>query len=193
MESAGIAVSVAPSQSAYFAGEDFSVTITFTNLNEPSTSYAHHFRQPHTATAATTTFAPTHRRGAQSVAYPANIPHTPRTASSVLNVAALPDESPLAHQQQVDSPTPRRRGFIGKGKQREVTEESSPPESTGPPSPVAQFKRKHAPKSLSVSSFVSEELVSPRTRLPKLDTGQPDSPLVDCELCCEYQCPGCGS
>lgn len=185
MESAGIAVSVAPSQSAYFAGEDFSVTITFTNLNEPSTSYAHHFRQPHTATAATTTFSPSHKRGAQSVVYPANIPHTPRTASSVLNVAALPDESPLAHQQRDanSTPTPRRRGFIGKGKQREVIEDSTPEsESPSPPSPVAQFKRKHAPKSLSVSSFVaSEELVSPRTRLPKLDTGQPDSPLVDCE------------
>jgi len=174
-ETAGIAVSVAPSQSAYFAGEDLSVIITFTNLNQPSTSYAHHFRQPRTATA--TAFAPTHHRSSHSVAFPANIQHTSRTASPFVNVAAVPLDSPLAHR-EAGSLIPRRRGFIGKGKEREDSDDSDRyTYSSAQISPVSQFKRRHHPKSLSVSSPVVSD--GTNTRLPKLDTGQPDSPLID--------------
>lgn len=173
-ETAGIAVSVAPSQSAYFAGEDLSVLITFTNLNQPSTSYAHHFLPPHTTTA--TAFTPKHRRSAHSVAFPANTRHTPRTATSFVNVAALPLDSSLVHRES-DSQTPRRRGFVGKGKGREEYDDSDRSMlSSAPISPISQFKRKHHPKSLSVSSSAGD---GTRVRLPKLDTGQPDSPLVD--------------
>jgi hypothetical protein len=178
MTEAGIVVSVVPSQSAYFAGEDFSVLITFTNLNQPSTSYAHHFRQPQTTTA--TTFAPTHRRSTHSVAFPANIPHTPRTAASFVNVAALPVDSPFIDH-DVHSPTPRRRGLVGKGKERE--DSNDPDRSLAQAaqiSPIFQFKRKHIPKSLSMSSPASD---GTRTRLPKLDVGQPDSSLTNCTSC----------
>lgn len=173
-DTAGIVVSVVPSQSAYFAGEDFSVLITFTNLNQPSTSYAHHFHQPRTTTAPT--FAPTHRRSARSVAYPANIPHTPRTAASFANVASLPVDSPFVHR-EVDSQTPRRRGLVGKGKEREDPDDPdlSLAQAAQIP-PVSQFKRKHIPKSLSMSSSASG---GTRTRLPKLDVRQPDSPLTN--------------
>jgi len=173
-ETAGIAVSVAPSQSAYFAGEDLSVIITFTNLNQPSTSYAHQFRQPRTATA--TAFAATHRRSSHSVAFPADTLHTARTASPFVNVAAVSLDSPLAHR-EAGSLTPRRRGFVGKGKEREDSDDSDPHmHSLAQISPISQFKRKHHPKSLSVSSPAGD---GTNTRLPKLDTGQPVSPLID--------------
>lgn len=185
-DTAGIAISVSPAQSAFFAGEEFSVTITFTNLNEPSTSYAHHFHQPpHTSAPSTTSFAPSHRRSAHSVAYPANAPHTPRTAGSFLNVNTLPVDSALAQTRDVgNSSTPRRRSLIGKGKQKEHFDSSDESESSHSLTltPSSQFKKKHAPKSLSVSTYPSRDgLISPLARLPKLDTGQAESPLTDCE------------
>lgn len=189
-DTAGIAVSVSPAQSAFFAGEEFSVTITFTNLNEPSTSYAHHFhRPPHTSTPPTTSFAPSHRRSAHSVAYSTGTPRTPRTAVSALNnAAALPVDGPLALSHNIHTnPAPRRRGLIGKGKQRQEEEEDTSDRPESPHSPVvthqiSQFKKKHISRSLSVATYpVNNDLISPLTRLPKLDTGQPDSPLTDCE------------
>lgn len=161
------------------------MTITFTNLNEPSTSYAHHFRQPpHTATASTTSFAPSHRRSAHSVAYPSNAPNTPRTAAPFLNVTALPVDSPLAQMRDTgNATTPRRRSLIGKGKQREEADDLTDRSDPSHPSSVgSQFKKKHAPRSLSVSTYPTNNgIISPLARLPMLDTGQLDSSLTDCE------------
>ena len=181
-DSAGIAVTVAPSQAAYFAGETFDVTITFTNLNEPSTSYAHHFHRPQSATPVSA-FTPSHRRGAQSVvAFPASIPHTPRTAASYISTAALPEDCGLASREQSEAPIPKQRGFIGKGKQKEEAEPYDPPSAppSAPPNGISQFKRKHAPKSLSVSGVAGDIIGAPRTPLSKLDTGPLDS-LIDCK------------
>jgi hypothetical protein len=177
-DSSGIAVTVAPTQSAYFSGEQFEVTITFTNLNEPSTSYAHHFLNHHGSTP-TSVFTPSHRRAARSViSFPASLPHTPRTSASFLSSAALPGD----FGQEDDVYPLRRRGLVGKGKQREKSTSIafSEPQIT-PPNGISQFKRKHIRRSLSVSGYSSEAIADAQSPLPKVDTGQLDTPLTDCE------------
>lgn len=190
---AGIAVTVTPSQAAYFAGEEFQVTITFTNLNElvPSTSYAHYFAQgsnpppaPPSSLSSQSEFSAGHRRGAHSVvAFPPNISYTPRTASSRISSAAVPDDdSVLASRDESYLPHPKPKSLIGKGKRRgdvgSVDSSPSMPSAT-PPNGISQFKRKHAPRSLSVSGDVYG---APRTPLSKLDFGPLDS-SPECEVC----------
>ena len=92
---AAIRVVVTPSQSSYFAGEPFSVTITFTNTRSPESLPLR--AQSHT-----------HKRGAHSIssaplARPPTSPGTPRTA-----VPAIPTRANSGGTSIV------RKGFIGK-------------------------------------------------------------------------------
>jgi hypothetical protein len=91
-----IRVTVTPSQSSYFAGELFSITITFTNTRNPESLPLR--TQSHT-----------HKRGAHSIssaplARPPTSPGTPRTA-----VPAAPTRVNNGGTRIV------RKGFIGKG------------------------------------------------------------------------------
>jgi hypothetical protein len=93
---AAIRVIVTPSQSSYFAGELFSVTITFTNARNPEALPLR--TQSHT-----------HKRGAHSIssaplARPPTSPGTPRTA-----VQAQPTRA------NNGGPSIVRKGFIGRG------------------------------------------------------------------------------
>lgn len=90
-----IHVSVVPSQASYFAGEPFSVTITFTNTRSPT--------QPTTVRSASQ--GSHHKRSAHSIssvpiARPPTSPATPRTIAST----SFP---------RLDDETPVRRGLIG--------------------------------------------------------------------------------
>ncbi|GLB36773.1 putative rgp1-domain-containing protein [Lyophyllum shimeji] len=90
----GVRVVVTPSQSSYFAGEPFSVTITFTNTRSPEPGSS----RPHT-----------HKRAAHSIssaplARPPTSPGTPRTAVPSVHVQTKAREDALA-----------RKGLIGKG------------------------------------------------------------------------------
>ncbi|KAF8306817.1 Rgp1-domain-containing protein [Clavulina sp. PMI_390] len=202
----GIAITVSPAQSAFFAGEDFAVTITFANLNEPSTSFSH--LPPHVASAFVSRSgspsisnqpngrAQGHRRGVQSVSI--NGPKTSASSSFPnLSLSINADDIPASAQtHSADGRAlPRRNGLIGrdKGKQRADSidllspsttfgEPASEPASAvtvmPPDSPTNRFKKKHAPKSLSVSTIPSSA-VTASERLPKLDTGQGISPLPD--------------
>ena len=93
----GIRVVVTPSQSSYFAGEPFSVTITFTNTRSPE------FLPVRTASY-------THKRGAHSIssaplARPPTSPGTPRTPVPAIPTHANNGGASIA-----------RKGLIGKGK-----------------------------------------------------------------------------
>ncbi|KAF6751399.1 Rgp1-domain-containing protein [Ephemerocybe angulata] len=92
---AGIRVAITPSQSAYFAGEPFSVTITFTNTRslEPGPS-----RTPIYG----------HKRGAHSISSaplsrPPTSPGTPRTLAA-----------PAVTRSKSNTDAPIRRGLVGK-------------------------------------------------------------------------------
>ncbi|KAF6751395.1 hypothetical protein DFP72DRAFT_497598 [Ephemerocybe angulata] len=91
---AGIRVAITPSQSAYFAGEPFSVTITFTNTRslEPGPS-----RTPIYG----------HKRGAHSISSaplsrPPTSPGTPRTLAA-----------PAVTRSKSNTDAPIRRGLVG--------------------------------------------------------------------------------
>ena len=119
-----VRVVVTPSQSSYFAGEPFSVTITFTNIRSPEAGPS----KPSPLT---------HKRGAHSVssaplARPPTSPGTPRSANT---------QSLLKAQAHTD--LPRRKGLIGKKKQ--------PPLGELPDLIEQRRKRQLAPKALSVS------------------------------------------
>ncbi|KAF8972454.1 Rgp1-domain-containing protein [Flammula alnicola] len=124
-----VRVVVTPSQSSYFAGEPFSVTITFTNTRTqeagPSKAVSY-----------------SHKRGAHSIssaplARPPTSPGTPR--SGVTQVQA--------RTKGVDE-LPRRKGFIGKTKPIPLL----PQGSEQLPELIEQRrKRQLAPKALSVS------------------------------------------
>lgn len=167
----GIQVTVSPSQSAYFAGEAFQVTITFTNTNEPLSSLAYD-ASPHQQQL-DPSFTPAHRRAAHSVAYPSSVPSTPKTASYLVS-------APPTRAREV--PIPKRKGLIGKGKEREVSDDSAVDTIDGPlvDHRTPQPRRKHLPKALSVSGFspTSPKVTgSPiRHHLPRLDIGEPPSP-----------------
>ena len=93
---AGIRVAITPSQSAYFAGEPFSVTITFTNTRTPDAP------PPRTAS------SHTHKRAAHSIssaplARPPTSPGTPRTM-----ISSIPSQLGMG-----DGPVVRRN-LIGK-------------------------------------------------------------------------------
>ncbi|KAL1741437.1 Rgp1-domain-containing protein [Schizophyllum fasciatum] len=94
----GIRVVVTPAQSSYFAGEPFSVTVTFTNTRPPATTNA-----PRASVS-------THKRAAHSIssaplARPPTSPRTPRTPTPVYA------PSPLSRPQNLVS---GRKGLIGK-------------------------------------------------------------------------------
>jgi hypothetical protein len=123
-----VRVVVTPSQSSYFAGEPFSVTITFTNTRSPEAGPS----KPSPLI---------HKRGAHSIssaplARPPTSPGTPRSANT---------QSLLKAQPHTD--VPRRKGLIGKKK--------PPPLLLGvgelPDLIEQRRKRQLAPKALSVS------------------------------------------
>lgn len=125
-----VRVVVTPSQSSYFAGEPFSVTITFTNTRSqeagPSKAASHG-----------------HKRGAHSIssaplARPPTSPGTPRSALPTTSIRA----------KAVDE-LPRRKGLIGKPK---LITTVLPQNSEPLPELIEQRrKRQLLPKSLSVS------------------------------------------
>jgi len=116
-----VRVVVTPSQSSYFAGEPFSVTITFTNTRSPEAGPSKQTFQAH-------------KRGAHSIssaplARPPTSPGTPRSAIAQQSVSRL----------KLSEELPRRKGLIGK----------APPEF--PELIEQRRKRQLAAKSLSVS------------------------------------------
>ncbi|KDR68796.1 hypothetical protein GALMADRAFT_231119 [Galerina marginata CBS 339.88] len=124
-----VRVVVTPSQSSYFAGEPFTVTITFTNTRSPEAG-------PSRPT------SHSHKRGAHSIssaplARPPTSPGTPRSA-------ALPSTSRTTANDEL----PRRKGLIGKTKPPPTL----PTHSDKLPELLEQRrKRQLVPKSLSVS------------------------------------------
>lgn len=125
-----VRVVVTPSQSSYFAGEPFSVSITFTNTRSPEAGPS----KP----------SPTHKRGAHSIssaplARPPTSPGTPRSAIG---------QSLLKTQALADVQVPRRKGLVGKKKLQSAGEL---------PELIEQRrKRQLAPKALSVSLLPHE-------------------------------------
>ncbi|KAF9508028.1 hypothetical protein BS47DRAFT_1332970 [Hydnum rufescens UP504] len=156
-ESSGIQVTVSPSQSAYFAGELFNVSITFTNMNDPSMTYkasTSHMRTP-----------PTHRRSAHSIAYPSTVTSIPLNTPISTGNSTFPS-GPLL---------PRRKGLIGKSKlpvrRAEINDVSSEFRVSGTP----DSRQKHNPKAQSLSTFAIDTAPKVggsflRTTLPKLAT-----------------------
>lgn len=124
-----VRVVVVPSQSSYFAGEPFSVTITFTNtrLQEPGL---------------TKPVSHGHKRGAHSIssaplARPPTSPGTPRSAATPTFSRAKPRDD-----------LPRKKGLIGKTKHIPLLPQNNEPL----PELIEQRrKRQLAHKSLSVS------------------------------------------
>ncbi|CAA7266333.1 unnamed protein product [Cyclocybe aegerita] len=125
----GVRVVVTPSQSSYFAGEPFSVTITFTNTRTPEAGPS----RPSSHS---------HKRGAHSIssaplARPPTSPGTPRSAAT----PSIPRGKPVDE-------LPRRKNLIGKPKPPPVLPQSS----EEIPNLIEQRRKKQlAPKSLSVS------------------------------------------
>ncbi|KAF8168504.1 Rgp1-domain-containing protein [Crassisporium funariophilum] len=123
-----VRVVVTPSQSSYFAGEPFSVTITFTNTRSPEAGPS----------------KPTHKRGAHSIssaplARPPTSPGTPRSA--------IPPT--LLRAKGADG-NPRRKGLVG------IPVAKSPflqPQGAEQLPDLIEQRRKRqlAPKALSVS------------------------------------------
>lgn len=87
-----IRVSVVPAQSAFFAGETFSMTITFTNTRNPNTPLK---RSSHKRAAHSISSAP--------LARPPTSPITPRTAVPV----------PVSRQEEREKNRHERKGLIG--------------------------------------------------------------------------------
>ena len=117
----GVRVLVTPSQSSYFAGEPFAVTITFTNTRSPQSGPS----KPHT-----------HKRGAHSIssaplARPPTSPGTPRTSVT-----------PVLSQSRGREDVSKRKGLVGR---------SSPPKGDELPELIEQRRKRLLAKSLSVS------------------------------------------
>ncbi|KIM39016.1 hypothetical protein M413DRAFT_447380 [Hebeloma cylindrosporum] len=129
-----VRVVVTPSQSSYFAGEPFSVTITFTNTRSPEAGPS----KPSSHS---------HKRGAHSISSAplARPPTSPGTPRSVLTQSAN-------RVKPVDE-LPRRKGFIGKTKPNPLL----PQNTENLPDLIEQRrKRQLAPKALSVTISPSE-------------------------------------
>ncbi|EJF58478.1 Rgp1-domain-containing protein [Dichomitus squalens LYAD-421 SS1] len=144
-----IRVVVTPSQASYFAGEPFSVTITFTNTRTPEASAPAPRSSSHI-----------HRRGAHSIssvplARPPTSPGTPRTAVPVFL-------SPRPNGDATNSSS--RKGLIGHNLPTKSSDE--------PPSSEVLRKRLLASRSLSLTispddlptSNKSKEPTSPANR-----------------------------
>ena len=122
-----IRVVVTPSQASFFAGEPFSVTITFTNT-----------RTPEAPPALPRSSSQTHRRGAHSISSvplsrPPTSPGTPRTV-----VPVFPSRTNGESRKSSG-----RKGLIGHGLPSKLADE--------PPSAEVLRKRLLASRSLSVS------------------------------------------
>jgi hypothetical protein len=136
-----IRVVVTPSQSSYFAGELFSVTITFTNTRSPESLP---FR----------TQSQAHKRGAHSIssaplARPPTSPGTPRTTVPVIPTRANSGGTNIV-----------RKGFIGKG---------SSPKGTDVLPDVLELSRKRLlakSRSLSVTVAPHEVPQEPKAESP---------------------------
>ncbi|KAG5644125.1 hypothetical protein DXG03_009072 [Asterophora parasitica] len=122
----GVRVVVTPSQSSYFAGEPFAVTVTFTNTRSPESGPSR---------------TPTHKRGAHSIssaplARPPTSPGPPRTPVPT----ALQHASPLKDGDD----GPARKGLVGKAQR--------PPKGADAlPELLEQRRKRQLAKSLSVS------------------------------------------
>ncbi|KZT24659.1 Rgp1-domain-containing protein [Neolentinus lepideus HHB14362 ss-1] len=128
----GIRVIVTPTQSAYFAGETFSVSITITNI-----------RPVHAQWIPPRSLSHTHKRASHSVssaplARPPTSPGTPRTA-----VTPIPSLKPPNGNDK----RPRRRGLVGK---------SSANGGDSLPGFLDQSRKRLLAKSLSVSLSPNE-------------------------------------
>ncbi|KAI0719097.1 Rgp1-domain-containing protein [Cerioporus squamosus] len=127
-----IRVVVTPSQASYFAGEPFSVTITFTNT-----------RTPEAPVAAPRSSSHTHRRGAHSISSvplsrPPTSPGTPRTVVPVF----------LPRSNNGEGSSSRRKGLIGHSLPSKSSDE--------PPSAEVLKKRLLASRSLSATLSPSD-------------------------------------
>ncbi|KAJ7251760.1 Rgp1-domain-containing protein [Mycena haematopus] len=158
-----VRVVVTPSQSSYFAGEPFAVTITFTNTRSPDPGPSRAVSHSHT-----------HRRNAHSISSapisrPPTSPGTPRTPRTAV-------QTPLARSGRDDS-KPSRKGLIGRTA-------ASPPEPQSPtgslPALVELRRKKMLAKSLSVSIAPPDTDLYSRTsgpRTPRSASFVPDSPV----------------
>ncbi|KXN88037.1 Protein sat1 [Leucoagaricus sp. SymC.cos] len=133
-----VRVVITPSQSSFFAGEHFSVTITFTNTRTPEA-------RPSKYLEPTLPQTRTHKRGAHSIssaplARPPTSPGTPRTLLS---------SSPRKLTGFGDDALPRRKGLVGTMKKGYQDGQL--------PQLIEQRRKKMLAKSLSVS-ISSQEL-----------------------------------
>ncbi|CAK5278779.1 unnamed protein product, partial [Mycena citricolor] len=140
-----IRITVTPSQSSYFAGEAFAVTITYTNT---------HIADTHTPVLTSRARAHTqvHKRNAYSIssaplARPPTSPGTPRPSAHPATPTTPRGKqlTPLPTSEEGDG-RPRRRGVIGR----------TTPEEQRIPGLVEQRRKKMLAKSLSVSISLSE-------------------------------------
>jgi len=118
----GVRVVVTPSQSSYFAGEPFAVTVTFTNTRSPQSGPS----RPHT-----------HKRGAHSIssaplARPPTSPGTPRTS-------VTPIQTQLKSGEDVST----RKGLVGRSPLPKRADEL--------PELIEQRRKRLLAKSLSVT------------------------------------------
>ncbi|KZO99671.1 hypothetical protein CALVIDRAFT_356598 [Calocera viscosa TUFC12733] len=136
-DQSGIQVSVTPSQSAFFAGETFAVSITFTNTHRISSARP----QPRSASA-----AQSHRRGVHSVssvplARPPTSPGSPKTANASTSTFSIAE----------DATQRKRRGLVGQmGLQNPRVSAVAAEEN------FSARKKRSTPKSLSVSISPNE-------------------------------------
>ncbi|EIN13130.1 Rgp1-domain-containing protein [Punctularia strigosozonata HHB-11173 SS5] len=156
----GIRVSVTPSQSSYFAGEPFAVTITFTNTRSPtapapsvarSASHGHHRRGAHSISSA-------------PLARPPTSPGTPRAS-------ATPTQTKIAGAGR----TYARKGLVGPERKKEVGAEHD----------GEQRRHKMGGKALSVSVTAPHEFArpaSPVTPNTPEDVRSPHSPKISSPL-----------
>jgi RAB6A-GEF complex partner protein 2 len=156
-DQSGIQVSVTPSQSAFFAGEVFSVTITFTNVRRAASARP----QPRSASA-----VQTHRRGAHSVssaplARPPTSPGSPHSASVFKSAFPAGEETPQR----------RRKGLVGQAELQNPRISAVASEET-----FSARRKRSSPKSLSVS-ITPNELVERLIGRPIGST--PASPEVE--------------
>src|ERR1700733_15271917 len=123
----GVRVVVTPSQSSYFAGEPFAVTITFTNTRSPQSgpSRSH-----------------THKRGAHSIssaplARPPTSPGNPRTSVN-----------PVPTQPKSREDVVTKKGLVGRTPSTKAADEL--------PELIEQRRKRLLSKSLSVSISPAE-------------------------------------
>jgi hypothetical protein len=138
-----IRVVVTPSQSSYFAGEPFSVTITFTNTRTPESLPPRSQAQSHT-----------HKRGAHSIssaplARPPTSPGTPRT---------LTPPVPLRANVNGGKMVITRKGFIGKGS---LPPQLLPKGADELPDVLEQSRKRLLAKARPLSVCVSSQDVEP--------------------------------